>query len=293
MPAGGANGYSWTPSFSPTLTPSNRLYFAGDGGTVEYTDSPDAAGPNSPAIGRLAFFGLSNYNANPAAYNSTVFINTPITSDAAGDIFFGFLVTGSNPLGLTSGVARIGADGTGSFAAVVAGTTQVATNSAPALSNDGNVLYVLESSGNFGSGKLVALDSHTLAVQAQVTLMDPHNTSQTAVITNDATASPTVGPDGDVYIGVLENPFASNHDRGWLLHFSGQSRHGEDSRRIRLGRYSLHRPGLDGAVLPWVVQLPADDEVQQLRGRRRGRGQQARDPRPECHDDRPGHGHAA
>ena len=129
-------------------------------------------------------------------------------------------MTGSNPLGLTSGVARIGADGTGSFAAVVAGTTQVATNSAPALSNDGNVLYVLESSGNSGSGKLVALDSHTLAVQAQVTLMDAHNTSQTALITNNATASPTVGPDGDVYIGVLENPFGSNHYRGWLLHFS-------------------------------------------------------------------------
>ena len=30
-----------------------------------------------------------------------------------------------------------------------------------------------------------------------------------------------VGPDGDVYVGVLENPFPSNNDRGWLLHFSG------------------------------------------------------------------------
>jgi hypothetical protein len=221
MPSGGANGYSWTPSYSPTLTPSNRLYFPGDGGTVEYTDSPDAPGPAPPATGRLAFFGLSNYNANPRAYNSTVFINTPITSDAAGDIFFGFLVTGSNPLGLTSGVARIGADGTGSYVPVISGVSQVATNSAPALSNDGSLLYVLESTGNFGSGYLVSLDSQSLSVQAQVQLMDPHNTSNKAVIANDGTASPTVGPDGDVYIGVLENPFASNHDRGWLLHFSG------------------------------------------------------------------------
>jgi hypothetical protein len=220
MPSSGASGYDWIPSYSPTLTPYNRLYFAGAGGTVLFTDSPDAAGPSAPTVGRLAFFGLSNYNANPAAYNSTVFINTPITSDAAGDIYFGFLVTGSNPLGLTSGIARIGADGTGSFAPVVSGTTQVATNSAPALSNDGTVLYVLESTGNFGSGKLVAMDSQTLAVQAQVALMDPHNTAQTAKISNDATASPAVGPDGDVYIGVLENPLGSNHDRGWLLHFS-------------------------------------------------------------------------
>ena len=215
------SGYDWTPSYSPTLTPANRLDFAGLGGTVQYTDTPDAAGPTPPATGRLAFFGLANYNANPAAYNSTIFINTPITADAAGDIFFGFLVTGSNPLGLTSGVARIGADGTGSWAPVVAGTSQVADNSAPALSHDGSTLYVLESTGNYGSGKLVALDSSSLAVEAQVTLMDPNNTANPAVISNDATASPTVGPDGDVYIGVLEDPGLSNHDRGWLLHFSG------------------------------------------------------------------------
>jgi glucose/arabinose dehydrogenase len=220
MPASGTSGYHWIPSYSPTLTPYNRVYFAGAGGTVLYTDAPDAAGPSPPTIGRLAFFGLANYNANPAAYNSTVFVNTPITSDAAGDIFFGFLVTGSNPLGLQSGIARIGADGTASFAPVVSGTIQVATNSAPALSNDGTVLYVLESTGNSGSGRLVALDSQSLAVIAQVTLLDPHNPTKTAAISNDATASPTVGPDGDVYIGVLENPFASNHDRGWLLHFS-------------------------------------------------------------------------
>src|SRR5262249_11122426 len=99
MPKNGGSGfgYDWIPSYSPTLTPLNRLHFAGPGGTVVYPDSPDAPGPNPPTTGRLAFFGLSSYNSNPAAYNSTVFINTPITSDAAGDIFFGFIVTGSNP----------------------------------------------------------------------------------------------------------------------------------------------------------------------------------------------------
>ena len=96
----------------------------------------------------------------------------------------------------------------------------MSTNSAPALSNDGSTLYVLESTGNWGWGKLVALNSQTLAVTAQVTLKDPH-TGDDATITNDATASPLVGPDGNVYIGVLETPFASNNDRGWLLHFSG------------------------------------------------------------------------
>src|SRR5262249_37442460 len=154
----------------------------GDGGTVLFTDASDAAGPNPPSTTRLAFFGISNYNANPSAYNSTVFINTPITTDTSGNIFFGFLVTGPNPLGLTSGIARIGADGTGSYTSLVSGMTQVATNSAPALSNDGSTLYVLESSANFGRGKLVSLNSQTMALQAQVTLMDPHNTSNTSVI---------------------------------------------------------------------------------------------------------------
>src|SRR6185369_13355183 len=34
-----------------------------------------------------------------------------------------------------------------------------------------------------------------------------------------STASPTVGPDGEVYYGVLETPYPSNNDRGWMLHF--------------------------------------------------------------------------
>jgi hypothetical protein len=32
---------------------------------------------------------ISHYNANHSAYNTTVFINTPITTDGSGDIFFG------------------------------------------------------------------------------------------------------------------------------------------------------------------------------------------------------------
>jgi hypothetical protein len=35
-----------------------------------------------------------------------------------------------------------------------------------------------------------------------------------------SSATPTVGPDGDVYFGVLENPFPDHNDRGWLLHYS-------------------------------------------------------------------------
>ena len=41
-----------------------------------------------------------------------------------------------------------------------------------------------------------------------------------AWVTDYSTASPTIGPDGEVYYGVLENPFPANNDRGWLTHFN-------------------------------------------------------------------------
>src|SRR5207248_5110998 len=53
-------------------------------------------------------------------------------------------------------------------------------------------------------------------------LLDPRSTANNTIyasLTDDSTASPTVGPDGDVYYGVLEGNFPTNNDRGWLLHF--------------------------------------------------------------------------
>ena len=217
---GSGSGWDWTPSYAPTLTPQNDYYFAGNGGTVYETTNPDATGPSPPAVTPLAFYGLGNYQGNPSAFNSTVFINTPLTSDAAGNIYFGVLVTGSNPGNLTSGVARITAGGVGSIIPVVSGMSQVATNSAPAISNDGSTVYALESTGNFGTGKLVAMNFSTMTVTGQATLWDVLHPNDKATITNDATASPMVGPDGSVYIGVLDTPFASNHDRGWLLQYN-------------------------------------------------------------------------
>jgi hypothetical protein len=106
--------YSWLPPFGPALTPSNRLYFPGNGGTVYFMNDPDS--PNATISGQLAFYGLANYQANPGAYNSTVMIDTPITADNAGNIYFGFMVTGSNPSNLVGGGgARIDANGNGSF----------------------------------------------------------------------------------------------------------------------------------------------------------------------------------
>ena len=221
--------HGWIPSFSPTLTPQNRLYFSGGGGTVYFCDAPDTTNA-SPVIGQVAFYGLTNYTANTNAYLNNVFIDTPITSDRYGNIFFGFQVTGSTPLNLQSGIARIDYNGTGTWIAAsnAAGDVaikKVSQNCAPALSNDHKTLYVAVNNSSYWSdfsdyGYLVALDSRTLAPLASVRLKDVKYPANDAFVPDDGTASPTVGPDGDVYYGVLENPAYSNNDRGWLLHFN-------------------------------------------------------------------------
>jgi hypothetical protein len=216
---------SWVPPMSVVLTPSNRLYIPGAGGTVYYMDDPDA--DNATVTGQLAFYGIANYDPS---YASNVKICTGLTSDSQGDLYFGFVVYGPTPLNLQSGIARMDPTGSGSWVAASAAAgdpsiSQVVFNCAPALSTDESSLYIAVSSGasgfaDSGSGYLLRLDSTTLATTGAVFLIDP-NSGQAALLPDTGTASPTVGPDGDVYFGVLENPSLSNNDRGWLLHFSG------------------------------------------------------------------------
>ena len=220
--------HSWTPSFSGVLTPKNRFYFPGAGGTVYYCDTPDTN--TSPVIGQIAFYGLNNYMASVSVYSNNVFIDTPITSDRYGNIFFGFQVIGSTPLNLQGGIARIDYNGTctwlaASNAAGDSAIKKVSQNCAPALSNDHKTLYFAVNNSSTWSdfsdyGYLVSVDSRTLAPIAKVLLKDVKNPGNTAYMPDDGTASPMIGPDGDVYYGVLEYPADSNHDRGWMLHFN-------------------------------------------------------------------------
>jgi hypothetical protein len=168
--------HNWVPSFSGRSRRRTASIFPGGGGTVYYCDSPDST--NAPVIGQIAFYGLTNYLANTNAYLGNVFIDTPITSDRYGNIFFGFQVTGSTPLNLTSGVARIDYSGTGTWisastAASDPNIVKVAQNCAPALGNDHKTLYVAVNNSNpdadfYNYGYLLALDSRTLAPLASV-----------------------------------------------------------------------------------------------------------------------------
>ncbi len=212
IPAGSSGQIDALRVRPPAARFTERLYYPGAGGAVYYRDQVDSqTGP----VGQIAFYGNALYAANRAAFNSTVQISTPIAADRSGNIFFGFMVQGSNPANLVSGIARIASDGTGSWT-----PAQVALNCAPALSNDEKTLYFAVSNGaEFGSGSLVAVSSTTLATIAQIELMDPRGGP--ATVSSDSSASPMVGPDGDVYYGVLENSCCSSHnDRGWMLHFN-------------------------------------------------------------------------
>jgi len=218
--------HGWIPVYNPCLTTGafgTRLYYAGAGGTVYHIYNPDSAA-HGPPVQEVFYTTLANYVANAAAYNGTVFINTPLTADSSGNVFFGFRVQGTAPAPLNttqSGFARIDSNGNATY--VLAGTAANdpnidldSHNSAPALSNDESTLYVVVKSSVAQVSYLLGLNSVTLAQQYRVSLKDPRNGSP-ATVTDDSTASPTVAPDNDVYFGIL----AGGGFRGFLLRFSG------------------------------------------------------------------------
>lgn len=221
--------HNWIPTYQPVLTTipkETRLYYPGAGGTVYYISNVDQVDHSTP-VRQVFYTSPANYQANAAGFNSTVFINTPITADSHGNVFFGFRVVGAapSPLNTTqSGFARIDYKGNATY--VLAGTAandvNIALDShncAPALSNDQKTVYVVVKAANTETyGYLLGLDSTTLATKYKVFLKDPrNNNANNATILDDSTASPMIGPDDDVYFGIYGNP--ANGSRGFLLHF--------------------------------------------------------------------------
>ena len=218
----------WLPVYQPVIAPSPsgpRLYYPGAGGTVYYIENLDSDTPGVP-VQQCFYTNLTSYSSNRTAYNTTVFINTPLTAGSNGVIFFGF--RGNNnaapaPINSTnSGFARMSPDGSGIF--VLAGAaandsliTRDSHNCAPALSPDGGTVYVAVKGATANYGYLLGLDSVTLVTKYRRQLRDPRN-GNFASVSDSGTASPMIGPDGDVFFGILANP--NNGSRGFLLHFS-------------------------------------------------------------------------
>ncbi|MGZ3256534.1 MAG: hypothetical protein ACXU68_07160 [Croceibacterium sp.] len=213
--------HNWLPPYNVLLTAQGHLYAPDSGGRLWVRSDADAA---SSAPTSQVFYGAAAYNGNAAAFDASVFINTPLTADAHGNVFFGFQVTGTNPAGLVSGIARVAPDGTGTWvgASAAAGDASIAKpamNCAPAISTDGATVYIaVNTAGTTQTGYLLALDSTTLATKAKAALIDP-NSKTTAQVSDDGTATPVIGPDGRVFYGVLEATFPTHNARGWLLQF--------------------------------------------------------------------------
>ncbi len=210
---------AWTPSYGIALTPGNRLYFAGADGKIFYRDDVD-----NP-IGTVKSFVVPIMQAG----GFVSIINAALTVDASGTLFFAFGADRHNQPG--SSIVRMTADGTMTLVAmeslvppILVGSRRTfpSTNAAPALSPDGATLYAVinGSNGDFltSATYLVALDAKTLALKSRVALLDPA-TNALARVSDNSTASPTVGPDGDVYFGVLESNAPAHNFRGWLLHY--------------------------------------------------------------------------
>jgi hypothetical protein len=211
--------HNWFPSYNVTLTSTGRVYAPGAGGKLYFRDDVDSA---TGTLQTVVFYGAAAYAAATTQLDAAIMINTPLTVDAAGNVFFGFIANQPNPAGLSSGIARISSTGAGTWVAATviandATIDRLDMNSAPALSADGTSVYVAASSA-LGEGYLLRLNSLTLERIASVRLLDPL-TGTPAWISSDATSSPTVGPDGDVYFGVLEANRPSHNYRGWLLHY--------------------------------------------------------------------------
>jgi hypothetical protein len=215
--------HGWTPSCAGAFVlGSSYVAFPASGGRVLFRSGVDFA---NASLVKNAFYGNANYAADPATYDANVKICSPMMSSNDGHVFFGFRALGNTPLGLQSGIARQYPWTSGNWVSASAASgdpNMVGTvmNCTPALSNDGQFVYVAVSSGDFGYGYLLCLNSQTLATVSKVRLKDPNGND--ALLPDAGTASPMVGPDGDVYFGVLENPFPYNHDRGWMLHFDAK-----------------------------------------------------------------------
>jgi hypothetical protein len=181
----------WRPVYQPVLAalPAGlRLYYPGAGGTLYYVENPDSDIPGAPV--QLCFYtNLTGYASNAAAFNTKLFINTPLTASTNGEIYFAYRANGTIPAPINSsasGFVRIDSDGNGTYVTATNGSSPM--NCAPALSNDGGTVY-------FASGLyLLGLDSQTLATKFIRHIGPQGNTDM-------STASPTVGPDGDIYLG--------------------------------------------------------------------------------------------
>src|SRR5579871_701745 len=125
----------WTPSMGLVVYPGppavtiGSIGLGGPSGTTTIAAWPESGGriairsdsdTTKGSVTIHAFYGDANYAANQAAMDANVQVCTPITAGPDGSLYFGYYVVGSNPLNLTSGLAVLRPNGTGSSVGVAA-----------------------------------------------------------------------------------------------------------------------------------------------------------------------------
>src|SRR5579872_124573 len=100
---------SFVPGLGPALS-KNSLFVPDIAGGVLVRSNPDQA---MGTVTRLYFYGAENFHNDPTVYSQNVQINTPLSIDVNGNIYFGFLALGPTPMNLQSGLARITPNGRG------------------------------------------------------------------------------------------------------------------------------------------------------------------------------------
>jgi len=220
------NDGQWTSVYPITLFQGSATNFRGvaaaaGSGSIMVRSSADTA---TSAVNRLVFYTtVADFTQNQAAY-APIKINTPITADSSGNLYFGYLVAGSVPANVaslgTGGIVKINANtGKATFKSVEAmgvdpTLVRPDMNAAPALTTDQSTIYVALTGNN---PWLVKLSTKDLATEAQVQLMDPSVPNGNVTLIDQSSASPMIGPDGHVFMGVFGNQWRESH--GWMLQY--------------------------------------------------------------------------
>jgi hypothetical protein len=124
----------------------------------------------------VAFFGLDAFERDKTGFTSTVFVNTPLTADSLGNVFLVSACRARRRLrsarsrAVSPELLRMDRRRTclRAYAAADVAITRTTHNSAPALSNDEQTLYVVVKAGTTNTyAYLLGLDSRTLQTIVQ------------------------------------------------------------------------------------------------------------------------------
>ena len=228
-------GAGWVPQYQPVLFgepgPTQRVYFAGPGGTIRWRDNLDQPSPITSGIVR--YMGAQQYQDFEQQYIDTHFVNSGLMVHD-GALFYSVRIRSrleypNLPQGSFSILVRVDVP-THSAAIVRDGPFIGGDNRfqrfpnqfTPAVSNDGLLVYwTVSNDSSNGPVRIVALNTTDLSVVHRAEVRDPRDSNRYMWLMEDSTAAPTIGPDGDVFLGLLgPNIRGQTRYSGWLLHWN-------------------------------------------------------------------------